>query len=68
MDIADRAQKDIETLAALAEHHKQEPTAKETGYCLFCGEPLEKGRRWCDAYCRDDWEKLNKMKGGLYGK
>ena len=30
--------------------------APETGECLVCGQPL-KGRRWCDAACRDEWEK-----------
>lgn len=31
----------------------------ETGVCLAqdCGEPLEPGRRWCNAECRDEWEK-----------
>jgi hypothetical protein len=26
------------------------------GYCLACGELLA-GRRWCDADCRDDYER-----------
>jgi hypothetical protein len=30
---------------------------KPTGACLWCGEPVETGRRWCDADCRDDWER-----------
>lgn len=62
MDIADRAQKDIETLAALADHHKHEPQAVETGFCLYCGETVEKGRRWCDAWCRDQWAKETKRR------
>lgn len=24
-----------------------------TGRCLTCDEPVEDGRRWCDALCRD---------------
>ena len=32
--------------------------ANATGYCLNCGEDLKDDRRWCDASCRDDWEKL----------
>lgn len=24
-----------------------------TGLCLTCGEPVDGGRRWCDAECRD---------------
>jgi hypothetical protein len=23
------------------------------------GEPVEKDRRWCDAACRDDWQREN---------
>lgn len=30
-------------------------------YCLFCGELIkEKGRRWCNADCRDQWEQQKK--------
>lgn len=32
-----------------------------TGECLFCGEELDQSgpvpMRWCDADCRDKWEK-----------
>jgi hypothetical protein len=27
-----------------------------TGACLWCGEPLPDGRRWCSPECRDDWQ------------
>lgn len=27
------------------------------GHCLNCDEPLPAGARWCDADCREDWEK-----------
>lgn len=31
-----------------------------TGYCLLCEEEtLAPGQRWCDASCRDDWERMN---------
>ncbi len=30
-----------------------------TGECLFCQEPVLSPNRWCDAYCRDDWQKEN---------
>lgn len=31
---------------------------KPIGECLFCEEPIEEtNRRWCDALCRDEWEK-----------
>lgn len=56
MDVADRAQMDTDFL----EEHRQKPVTKEaeeTGYCLFCGEPVPPGYRWCDKSCRDQWEK-----------
>lgn len=28
-----------------------------TGWCLDCGEEVPSPRRWCDADCRDQWEK-----------
>ena len=34
--------------------------AVATGYCLNCGESLEGDRRFCDADCRDDWQKLKR--------
>lgn len=36
-----------------------------TGTCYSCGEEVT-GARWCDAFCRDDWERLqaaNKRNG-----
>jgi hypothetical protein len=30
-----------------------------TGFCLFCDDPVDPGRRWCDAQCRDDWQLEN---------
>lgn len=35
-------------------------TVKSTGRCLYCDEELQDGRRWCDADCRDIWEKQNR--------
>ncbi|MCP1674549.1 hypothetical protein J2T57_001651 [Natronocella acetinitrilica] len=29
---------------------------KAMGACLYCLEPLDTERRWCDADCRDHWE------------
>lgn len=70
MDTIDRAQLDIEQLEEARNKRlrdaKTEKEAEETGYCLFCGEPVPPGRRWCDADCRDEWEreqKLNNIKG-----
>jgi hypothetical protein len=30
-----------------------------TGSCLQCDKPLSKQLRWCNAYCRDDWQAWN---------
>lgn len=30
--------------------------AEATGECLFCGEDVKPGVRWCSPECRDDWE------------
>lgn len=28
-----------------------------SGECHFCGEAVADGRRWCDAECRDLWQR-----------
>ena len=28
-----------------------------TGKCLYCREPVEDDRRWCDADCREEYER-----------
>jgi hypothetical protein len=39
------------------------PEAEFTGECLWCGEEhLPEPKRWCDADCRDLWEKSRKRK------
>jgi hypothetical protein len=35
------------------------PAATANGYCLECQDPVKEGVRWCDADCRDDWQKRN---------
>jgi hypothetical protein len=30
-----------------------------TGRCLACGENITDERRWCNADCRDNYEKTN---------
>ena len=41
----------------LATFRKPVPVLPSTGYCANCGEALNAVARWCDAECRDDWEK-----------
>ena len=40
---------------ALGRRRPEAPPA--CGACLFCGEALRAGMRWCDRHCRDDWER-----------
>lgn len=35
------------------------PVAKATGKCLNCGYQVAPGHRWCDADCREDWQRTN---------
>lgn len=65
MDDADRAEERIEQAMddALAEVRRaQEHGVKAVGACLFCGELLPPGMRFCDADCRDGWEFETRMR------
>lgn len=55
-DIA-QAKSELELAAILASRLPEGPAP--TGECLFCGEPVCPGRRWCGPECRDDWQRLN---------
>jgi len=57
MDDADRAQERIEHEEALRRRAPRAPDLPYAGACYWCGEPLPAPRRWCDAACRDDWER-----------
>jgi RNA polymerase-binding transcription factor DksA len=56
MDEADRAQAAVEFLLHLALRQRNTDSPKATGVCLWCGEELPDGRRWCSPECRDAWE------------
>lgn len=38
--------------------------AEATGFCLspLCGEAVDPPKRWCDADCRDDWQRHQRRK------
>lgn len=38
-------------------HLPPPPIILETGRCLHCDTPVPLGRRWCDAECRDEWQR-----------
>lgn len=56
MDIADRAQIEIEAMESFQRKPNKDTEARSTGFCLYCEEPLKPGQRWCDKECRDAWE------------
>ena len=64
MEIIDRAQREIELELELniAKARAQESHYKPIGICLYCGEPLSAGLRWCDSDCRDDFFKYDVRK------
>ena len=45
----------ILTDAALSVRKPSGPAV--TGYCLNCDKQVDAPRRWCDADCRDTWER-----------
>lgn len=62
-DFADlgAAREEMDRALALKMRALEGPAA--TGYCLACGVALDGGRRWCDADCRDDWQR-EQARGG----
>ena len=58
-DFADKAQaaEAFFLATSLADCDRELLVAQATGRCLWCGEPVADGRRWCDAECRDEWER-----------
>lgn len=68
MDVLDKTQQDMEAIEELSWKYKAHDVkdAEETGYCLYCGEPVKEGRRWCDKECARLWEyeQLRKKRNG----
>lgn len=50
-----------DTALAIASARNQQNGPAYTGRCLYCKEPTPKGHRWCDEYCRDDYETRERM-------
>jgi hypothetical protein len=55
-DEADRANDLAKQLLGTALAQKKPVGPSATGACLWCGEPLPDGRRWCWPECRNAWE------------
>jgi hypothetical protein len=65
-DIIDDGNKTAEFFLKAALQNRQRGAVQApsgVGMCLNCGADVEGDRRWCDADCRDDWEKEQKRRG-----
>jgi len=59
-DMIDDAQQATELNLKQALYRRRAvPNLTATGFCFYCDEPVELPRRWCDAECRDEWQREN---------
>lgn len=58
MDYVDRSNDVAEVYLTESRAWRKPEVSAPGGLCLNCGEVLEPALRWCDADCRDDWERL----------
>lgn len=58
-DIIDQANDLAEQLtsAYIAHQRQKNPSLAYTGQCHNCDAPTPDGHNFCDADCRDDWQK-----------
>ena len=65
-DDIDRAmeqeQKTLEVAISAAQ--KPEKYLPFTGYCYYCSDPIDMGKRFCDNLCRDDYDYEQSRKVG----
>lgn len=54
-DLADQAQ--IQAAPLNTTDYKRKEGPPPVGQCYNCGEMLRGPARWCDADCRQDWER-----------
>ena len=57
MDDSDRADAEVEHRLADALRLRRPAGPAADGQCHHCDEPVAPGLRWCNAYCRDGWER-----------
>lgn len=59
-DVVDQGNEAAELFnkAALSQRKPEGP--ESTGFCFNCEARLAPKLRWCDAACRDDWEKTER--------
>jgi hypothetical protein len=56
-DIVDQADAQNEAYLNAVLSRRKKGAPDPTGACLNCLEPIARGLRWCDAACRDDYER-----------
>jgi len=61
MDEADAADLTINQALAAA-MRRRHATLPAVGQCYSCAEPVADGARFCDADCRQDWERAEKAR------
>lgn len=61
IDFADEAQAINETFLDMQIKNRRISVAPFSGFCLHCGEPVQK-RRFCDSACRENHERETKLK------
>lgn len=57
MDEIDRANEHAEEMLRRQIKMASAKPIPTSEVCLNCNEPTTGGARWCDAFCREDWEK-----------
>lgn len=64
--MTDEADRSDEKIAAAVEEGikrvRQQKVIPYTGECHFCGEELNDLKRFCDTFCRDDYDAVQKAK------
>jgi predicted nucleic acid-binding Zn ribbon protein len=62
MDVFDQAteMEERDRDAAIAAQRNKTAVLPDIGHCHSCEEPRSDGRRFCDADCRDDYDREQK--------
>lgn len=63
-DPGDMAKARLEADLEISLQQRRPTGPQPTGFCLNedCEEELEGDKRWCDASCRDQWERARKQR------
>lgn len=59
-DIIDRGSEREEFDREVAIHQRRPRGPVPNGECAICGRPVPVGAQFCDAECREDWEREQK--------